>query len=247
MSSSEQSRQSNRRSHRSHPREKARGIKNYGCWKGTPTSFTAQTLTQDRSPHIYLKFSDGSGSTKEAAINVASTDSDHDLVYWLHRTWSHPVTKTLTSLDSGFHEATTTDGTDLSLDFLRTTPALLDLTQGRVLPNNEAGANNDILDQLKPLLDDAIGARATVYIFGSNYGTGIDDVHMNQGSEPQYDNAVGEDGALIFHYADDNHFEAVFLAFASQSVPTDDQTGAAESNGTRLDQIATGGQSTDTF
>lgn len=53
---------------------------------------------------------------------------------------------------------------------------------------------------------------------------------------------MGEDGALLFHYVTgDSHFEAVFLAFASQEVPTNDQTGAAESNSTALDQIAKGG------
>ena len=119
-------------------------------------------------------------------------------------------------------------------------PQLLDLSAGRVLPNSESGPNNDILDQLEPILNDAISAKATVYIFGSNYGSGIDDVHMNQGSGPTYVNAVGSDGALLFHYPDDGHFEAVFLAFASQAVPTDDQTGAAESNSTELADIAKG-------
>ncbi|KAK5133137.1 hypothetical protein LTR08_008161 [Meristemomyces frigidus] len=217
-------------------------ISDYGCWKGTPTSFTAQTLQQDKSPHITLKFSDGSSSEKEAAINVASTSSDHNLVYWLHRSWSHPITPTLTSLAQGFHKATSTDGagTDLSLDYIRTQPALLDLTQGRVLPNSEAGANNDILDQLEPILNDAIAQKADIYLFGSSYGTGIHDVHMNQGNAASFDNAIGSDGAIIFHYPSDGHFEAVFLAFADQSVPTNDQTGVAESGGQLLADVAKG-------
>lgn len=230
--------------HRSHPRPKtdasgtSSGIKDYGVYKGTPTSFDAQTLQQDSSPHIYLKFNDGSSTEKEAAINVASTDSDHRLVYWLHRTWSHPLTTTLTPLANGFTAGSTS--ASLRLDFLRTTPALLTLAEGRVLPNSASGTNNDILDQLEPILNDAISAKAAVYIFGSNYGTGIDDVHMNQGSGPQYDNAVGSDGALIFHYPTDGHWEAVFLAFASQEVPTNDTTGAAESGATALADIAKG-------
>lgn len=173
--------QSHHKTH-SHPRDKSesKGIKNYGCWKGTPISFTAQTLQTDKSPHIYLKFDDGSGTEKQAAINVASTDSDHRLVYWLHRTWAHPLTKTLTSLDDGFHKAQTQDGTGLSLDFLRTKPQLIDLSVGRVLPETEPGAKNDILAQLEPILNDAIAAKAKIYIFGSDYSTGIDDVHMNQ-------------------------------------------------------------------
>ncbi|EMD01222.1 hypothetical protein BAUCODRAFT_29663 [Baudoinia panamericana UAMH 10762] len=230
-------------SHKKHygGRTKAKGIENYSVWKGTPISYVAQTLQQDRSPHINLKFSDGS-KDHEANINVASTDADPDLVYWLHRQWHHPITKGLTSLQDGVHKITASEpGSGLSLDFLRTKPALLTLSAGRVLPNNKSGPNNDILDQLKPILDDAIQAKAKVYIFGADYGQGIDDVHMNQGSSPEYANAVGEDGAIIFHYqGGDDHYEAVFLAFASQSVPTNDQTGAAEQGGQELAQIAQG-------
>ncbi|CAJ2514037.1 Uu.00g021560.m01.CDS01 [Anthostomella pinea] len=227
-------------------------IKDYGVWKGTPTSYTAQTLQQDKTPHVTLKFSDGSGTTREAEINVASTSDDKDLVYWLHRTWNHPITKSLTALPEGFHQVTKTDGagTNLSLDYIRTKPALLDLSQGRVLPNNEAGANNDILDQLKPILDDAIAAKAVVYCFGSSYETGIHDIHMNQGNDASFGNAVGSDGAVIFHYSGDAttaaHFEAVFLAFADQKVPTNDQTGAPDSGAQPLAQVAKGTASTTT-
>ncbi|KAH9825740.1 Oxidoreductase NAD-binding domain family protein [Teratosphaeria destructans] len=254
-------------------------ISNYGCWKGTPISYTAQTLQQDKSPHIDLKFSSDptsntnpSGTTEQAhtdekyrhheshhhhghhshghsnegrnnassssssssgthtaAINVASTDSDHDLVYWIHRQWSHPVTKTLTALPEGFHKATATDGTGLSLDFQRTTPKLLNFADGLVLPNRASGPNNDILDKLEPVLTDAINAKAKIYLFGSEYsdgGGGIHDIHMNQGDTKSYDNG-----------RHDQHFEAVFLAFATQAVPTDD-TGNPTSSSQELATIA---------
>ncbi|KAL1592615.1 hypothetical protein SLS60_011031 [Paraconiothyrium brasiliense] len=237
------------------------GITDYGCWKGTPLSFTAQTLQQDQSPHITLKFTDGSG-TREADINVASTDKDHDLVYWLNRQYNNPTfNQQLTSLSQGFHQATDAAGQGLSLDYLRTKPALIDLSAGRVLPNSEEGANNDILDQLEPILNDAIKAKADMYLFGSDYGTGIHDsmhttahmtklprniltqplVHMNQGNESNFDSAVGKDGAIFFHYAnDDSHFEGVFLAFATQEVPTDDTTGKPTANAQALSTIAKG-------
>ncbi|KAK3678266.1 hypothetical protein LTR78_001561 [Recurvomyces mirabilis] len=205
-------------------------ISNYGVWK-------AQTLLQDESPHITLKFSDGSGKGKEAAINVASTDSDTRLVYWLQRQWDHPITQDLTPLADGFHKASGS-GTDLSLDYVRTTPALVDFKAGQVLDDNGSNSTTNILDQLEPILNDAISAKADIYIFGSSYGTGIHDIHMNQGSQPRFANGIGEDGAIVFHYASDGHFEAVFLAFASQSIPTNDQTGAAESGGQTLAQLA---------
>jgi uncharacterized protein YukJ len=155
-------------------------IKNYGVWKGTPVSYKAQTLKQDRSPHINLKFDGGEGNREhEANINVASTDKDHDLVYWLHRSWHHPLTKTLTHIQDGFHRAETSDGTGLSLDYVRTKPQVLDFSAGCVLPNYEKGPNNDILDQLEPILNDAIKEKAKIYIFGSEYsdqGGGIHDM-----------------------------------------------------------------------
>lgn len=217
----------------------------YGVWKGTPISYSGQTLEQDRSPHITLSFDDGTGKTVEANINVASTSRDTELVYWLHRTWSHPVTKILTALSAGFHQATTTDGTGLSLDFLRTKPALVDFSAGQVLQDSDAtDTTSNILDQLEPIIKDAIAAKATVYVFGRDYGTGIDDVHMNQGNTGNYQNAVGTDGALIFHYpTGDQHFEAVFLAFATQEVPTDDQTGKPDANAKALDTLAMGSKS----
>jgi len=215
----------------------------YGCWKGTPISFTGQTLEQDKSPHITLKFSDGT-STIEAQINVASTTKDTEIVYWLNNNWSHPLTQTLTSLSEGFHEATTTDGTGLSLDFIRTTPALVDFSTGQVVQDSDSSESNDILGDLEPIINSAIAAKANVYIFGRDYGTGIDDIHMNQGNTGNFENGVGIDGALIFQYpTGDQQFVAVFLAFAEQEVPTDDQTGAPTASAKALETIAMGGSS----
>jgi uncharacterized protein YukJ len=58
---------------------------------------------------------------------------------------------------------------------------------------------------------------------------------MNQGSLPQFANGIYEDGALLFKF-DDGHWEAVFLAFASQKIPTDDQ-GEAQPNSKSLADI----------
>ncbi|KAJ5905497.1 uncharacterized protein N7473_002413 [Penicillium subrubescens] len=120
------------------------------------------------------------------------------------------------------------------LDFVRT-KNIVDIESGQVLPHDIPGPNNDILDKLDPILTDAINKKATAYIFGSSYGSGIHDVHMNQGSLPNFNNGIYEDGALLFKF-DDGHWEAVFLAFASQKIPTDDQ-GEAQSNSKSLADI----------
>lgn len=48
---------------------------------------------------------------------------------------------------------------------------------------------------------------------------------MNQGSLPKFENGVYRDGGIFFHFEEDDSWVGVFLAFASQRVPTDDETG----------------------
>lgn len=219
-----------------------------------------------KSPHIYLHFTDDSSSSKklEAAINVKSTDKDTRLVFWLTRNLTHPITEQLSKLDLGFHLAQSQSSThsenkshghghnyshhntsrqrhvrrDQStlqgLDYIRTKD-LVNIQSGEVLPSDAPGPDNDILDKLDPIISDAINKKATVYIFGSSYGSGIHDIHMNQGSLPTYSNGIYEDGALLFKF-DDGHWEAVFLAFASQKIPSDSE-GEAESNSKSLASI----------
>ncbi|KAJ5632624.1 hypothetical protein N7490_008963 [Penicillium lividum] len=236
-------------------------ISHYGVWACTPTSYEAQTTEEDpKSPHIYLHFTDDSSSSKslEAAINVKSTDSDTRLVYWLNRNFTHPITEQLSNLDLGFHltsspsssssnksesnnrhrhrhvrrDQATVQGALQGLDFIRTAN-LVDINSGEILGSD--GSDASILAQLDPIISDAINQKATAYIFGSSYGSGIHDIHMNQGSLPSYANGIYEDGALLFKF-DDGHWEAVFLAFASQKIPTDDQ-GEYEANSKSLASI----------
>lgn len=66
---------------------------------------------------------------------------------------------------------------------------------------------------------------------------------MNQGSGGGFDNATHSDGALLFHYPSDGHWEAVFIAFASQKVPTNDQTGEPEADSKTIEQLSGTSQS----
>ncbi|EHA26063.1 hypothetical protein ASPNIDRAFT_52079 [Aspergillus niger ATCC 1015] len=209
-------------------------IPHYGVWIAQPTRYTAQTEEEDpKSPHIYLYFKDDSSSSKdyEAAINVKSTGKDSRLVYWFDRSFSHPITEQLSNLDEGFHLLKSyshrsrrhqeSSSKLKGLDFIRT-KGLVNIESGAVLSEADTGPHNAVLEALEPILNDAISKKATVYIFGSSYGSGIHDVHMNQGSAPSYENGIYEDGALLFSF-EDGHWEAVFLAFASQEIPTDDK------------------------
>lgn len=215
-------------------------VPHYGVWVGKPLRYTAQTAREDRaSPHIYLYFTDDSSrKERSAAINVKSIDKDTRLVFWLSDNFSHPVTKDLSGLELGFQLTQSQDSngdfgsqsrrrhrpmlehqsTLEGLDFTRT-KSLVNIPDGKLLPHDVPGPDNDILDRMCPIIENAIQQDAKAYIFGSSFGSGIHDIHMNQGSLPRFDNGIYEDGALLFEFPD-KHWEAVFLAFASQRIPT---------------------------
>ncbi|OAP64450.1 hypothetical protein AYL99_00422 [Fonsecaea erecta] len=212
-------------------------ISHYGVWKGFPLSYEVDG-PNDRTPHINLSFKDDEDGTieRKAAINVKSQGQPNELVYWFDRNFSHPLTQDLERLDYGFHpiEPQNDDTQDLPLDYIRSRN-LLRISNGRILPYLESGPDNDILDQLRPILDDAISQRADIYLYGSSFGSGIHDVHMNQGSVG-FSNGVGQDGAFFLRFSD-GHWEAVFLAFASQQIPTDDSNGQPLPDSTSLKNI----------
>jgi uncharacterized protein YukJ len=193
-------------------------IKNYGVWIGTPIHFNPPK-PNDKSPHLDLKFEDNDGAWF-ANINVESTDNeDSRLVYWMVRNFQHNITDDLTGKGVGYHPLQEGEG----LDYLR--GGLININDGEILPYEDDGSGPDILGTLEPILKTAIHAKATIYIFGSEYidsprKKGIHEVHMNQGSVPPFDNGSGQDGAFLLQFPD-GHWEGVFLAFASQATKTD--------------------------
>jgi uncharacterized protein YukJ len=202
-------------------------VENYGVWRAKPVSYTFEDRNDDpRTPHLSLFFDDNTGQEGRAAVNIKSGNrSESRLAYWTVSDFTHDVTKKLAKLSNGFHllAGTSEQALDgLALDFIRSN--LFSRSNGRILPHDVDGEDNDILDQLKPIVGRAISAKATVYIYGSEFtrGKGIHNVHMNQGNTGHWadDNGVFQDGALIFEFED--HWEAVFIAFASQAVHTRD-------------------------
>ncbi|KAK3303917.1 uncharacterized protein B0T15DRAFT_485707 [Chaetomium strumarium] len=192
-----------------------------------PIRYTYEDRDQDSvSPHLSLYFADNEDGEGRAAINIKSGDRrESRLAYWTVPRFAHPITQKLAALDNGFRRLAGTSeqgpGT-LAIDFIRSN--LFRRSDGRILPHDVDGPNNDILDQLKPILDRAILAGATVYIYGTQFsnGKGIHNVHMNQGNPQRWgwENGVFQDGALILDFED--HWEAIFIGFASQAVHTED-------------------------
>lgn len=202
-------------------------VENYGVWRAKPVRYTYEDRHQaSSSPHLELYFTDDEAGEGRAAINIKSGDhQDSRLAYWIVPQFTHAIIEKLTTLDDGFRllAGTSEQGPGgLALDFIRSN--LFHRNDGRILPHDVEGPDNDILDQLKPILDRAISADATVYIYGAHFGggKGIHDVHMNQGNSQGWARANGvfQDGGLILQFED--HWEALFIGFASQAVHTED-------------------------
>jgi len=68
---------------------------------------------------------------------------------------------------------------------------------------------------------------------------GIHDVHMNQGSAGRFAkyNGVWQDGGLIIEDPDSGRLTALFLAFGSQAIHTDEQTGHSLPNSQLVAEI----------
>ncbi len=134
---------------------------------------------------------------KEAAINVKSLDTGDSDPRLLACSGfeQNELTEKLKRLAHGFKTINHSEpqSVGLGLDYLR--DSLVDLSQGVILPHDAPGPNNDIIDELSPILKDVIDNEGAVYLFGQRYKQtheqpdkdGVHDVHMNQGSDPRYE------------------------------------------------------------
>ncbi|KAL8377250.1 hypothetical protein RB595_008096 [Gaeumannomyces hyphopodioides] len=211
-------------------------LKGYIVWKSTIKKWNPR----ETPGHGHIKFDDGktsNGKLWDAAVNVESKSTDSRLVFWLNRDIpaSHPLIAPLADLPFG--KAKGKNPGPPGLDFLRgAAKGIIDISKGLLLHGTEPGPDNDILDFVNPVLNQAVaaGKNADLYLFGEPYsdGTGIHDIHMNQGNKGQWarDNGVWQDGAIIIHFKDGSHdgkghWEGIFLAFAVQTPQTSDKGG----------------------
>jgi uncharacterized protein YukJ len=208
-------------------------LSDYGVWRAKPVRVSSETADIDPdTPHIHLFYDDGTGGAhggaRRASINVKSKSAISELVYWHIPDFRHPITARLTGLAPGFSRLPPRPGT-LALDYIRGN--LMEFATGRVLPHDIPGGPNDIIDFVMPELQAAINRHATVYLFGEPYSDnqGIHDIHMNQGSAAQFRkfNGIWQDGAVLLHYESESRVAALFFAFASQAIHTDERKGDA--------------------
>ena len=226
-------------------------IHNYGVWVANPVRVSAERAEEDpRTPHIHLFYDDGSGgefgNARRASINVKSSSELSELVYWKIPDFRHPIVGSLRGLPMGFTPIPSRPG-GAALDYIRGN--LIDLGVGRILPHDQPGPEDDIIDYVMPEIQSAIGRNARVYLFGEPYDDmqGIHDVHMNQGSKGRFKkyNGVWQDGGMIIHYPEEDRFTAIFLAFASQAAHTDETHGHALPGSRNLAQLINGKEDDD--
>ena len=207
-------------------------IKRYGVVKARAVEF--QREDHDPTPHFQL-FVEAQGTRFRVPVNVRSRLSPSELVFVVDPDFRHPITSALPTLQEGYTRLPESDRQ--GLDYIRGN--LFDPEGVLALPHHLPGQDNDLQDILASQAQAAInaGANATVYVFGEPFPDaganasiqGMHDIHMNQGNHSDFsdDDGVFHDGGLIFHFPDRQRFVAFFLAFQSQALHTDDQTGHA--------------------
>ncbi|KAL2013194.1 hypothetical protein VTN00DRAFT_719 [Thermoascus crustaceus] len=204
-------------------------LSEYGMWKAKIDNFTWETKKNDpRSPHMSLYFDDNDGDVGRAAINIKSGAKDESrLAYWYVPKLQHRIVSDIQKRNPGFGYHSLTDPRGLSLDYIRA--SLFESEMGILLEHDITGPNNDIIDSLVPVVQKAKDKNATIYLYGEPFdrGKGIHNVHMNQGNSEDWkrDDGVWQDGGFLLEFKE--HWEGVFIGFASQANHTDDKTGHA--------------------
>jgi uncharacterized protein YukJ len=207
-------------------------IKRYGVVKAQAVDFKRED--HDPTPHFQL-FVEAHGTRFRVPVNVRSKLSPSELVYVVDPDFRHPITSGLPAFQEGYTRLPEPDRQ--GLDYIRGN--LFDPERVIALPHHLPGQDNDLQDILVSQVQAAMtaGTHATVYVFGEPFPDqggsasiqGIHDIHMNQGNHSDFkeDDGVYHDGGLIFHFPERQRFVAFFLAFQSQALHTDDQTGHA--------------------
>ena len=200
----------------------------YGVLKGT----IAGHLREADDDHYQVLVHAGK-TVHRIACNVKSSapKAPSTLLFQRRITLPAPIISKLVELKSGFTNLPQKPG-GLSMDYVRS--GLVSPKSMEKVPPDEPGADNDLKDRLEDAVVKAVDQTGSiVYAFGAKWGpekkqsvlesllpgSGIHDIHMNQGNSGKYkkDNGVYQDGCLIFSYPNDKWL-AFFFAFQSRDL-----------------------------
>jgi uncharacterized protein YukJ len=207
-------------------------LSNYGVLKGTVVGHLRDA--DDDHYQILLR----AGSTlHRVAVNVKSKapKSPATLLFSSKTSLPAPFTRALLALPAGFRKLPSRAG-GLALDYQRS--GIVNTAAMKPVPPDVPGADNDLKDLVEAAVIRALKAPgALLHALGARWGpektrpdqyfrfspgSGIHDIHLNQGNAAPYsrDNGTWQDGALVFAYPGDK-WRAFFFAFQSQRLPTD--------------------------
>ena len=194
-----------------------------------------------QQPHFHIHLQDDRNLNYRASINIQSKSYPSELIYSINSCDPHEA-EALKQLPSGL----TSIQQNLplhGLDFIRR--PLCDKTDMIPMPASLPGPDNDLNEKIVALIDGAISANAELYVFGDSWGPenetkdyyfgflpgrGLHNIHMNQGNHEawQRDNGTFRDGGILIHFAKEDRWVGLFLAFQSQSWITDELGQAAD-------------------
>jgi len=199
-------------------------IYKYSVLKGDPQS---GGLSPDAHPH-YLISVNAAGTTYQIAVNIESTDGSQ-VLYFINENYTPPDAGLLDGLAVGMTPLTAQRNP--AVDYVRSVtngqPIVMQ-AQMQLLPLPGQTKSSNLQNAVIQFLNQAIAdANGTIYAFGSQYtdGTGIHDIHMNQGNPPgsfEKDNGIWQDGMLVFELPASGTWAAIFIAFQTESWSTDD-------------------------
>jgi len=193
--------------------------------KGQPVTGELRSSGQNK-PHYHIKLG-VSGKTFDIAVNVQSTDGSK-VLYHVEHDFHPPDPDSLIKLPDGFKLLTRRGEAHpdpLAVDFIR--EGLVHEGQMHLLEIGIRASQNDLENEVDDLTNRIrSNPDAKLYAFGSQFPSGIHDIHMNQG-DPRGsfgdDNGIYQDGALFVNLPAQNRWLAVFIAFQTQSWHTDDR------------------------
>ncbi|MFN0104598.1 MAG: DUF2278 family protein [Bryobacteraceae bacterium] len=213
-------------------------LNRYGVLKGAVLHRLRPKTNND---HYQILVTDGVAQHR-IAVNVLSKEKPSELLYFTTESLPAKMKTALKKLKDGFTPLPSKAG-GLALDFVR--GGMFKQSDMKVLPNIKPGPKNDLGDAIDEAVMDAIHAdKPRIYAFGQAWGpeknkrdkyfdfdpgSGIHDIHMNQGNVPRFkkDDGIWQDGALALHFPAEGgkpeKWVGVFLAFQSQGWNTDAQ------------------------
>jgi len=230
--------------------------------KGSAAKAKLFSRNPRRRPHYHILVEAGNQQF-DIAVNIASEDPKTDdvrVLYAIKRNITPPSAEALLSLPNGMFELPSQGIT--GIDFISDHLVTREEMQPLPLFDRSAPIEDQGSQEVKQLVDDVVAEPdAVLYAFGHRYDQtsatnaswgfqpddGIHNIHMNQGNytgNHDNENGRGEDGALFLYFPKTNTWQAVFIAFQTQSFDND-ANGYPKDDSNRTTQHNTGSNQSD--